>query len=419
MTKRVGRHLTKRTLSLEEFWEQEKDDLFKDIIPKVPKSSGNSDPAIQTLNDINTFFKKHKHEPKLSGPLEEKLLARKLSSIRNLTARKDLQEADTLGLLLLNVSSEEFVKVENKFLPQIDTSSDDTLADSLLDMLGGDKLHGLFDTGSLKKAKPKNTQDRVGHRTPCTDFTQYIPIFNQIKDTIDNNSNAILPFRGTSKISVGTVFIWGGITCFVEREVKIEYDPQGKPNPRLRIIFDNGMYADLLYQSFSQGMYRSPGTRRVSIDILNSLSNSSESLEERYGHKTGEIYFLASHSTNSEVTKYKNLIKVGVTKNSTPLRTRNADSESTYLYSPIRILRILPCYNINVQGLESLIHTQLNEFRKEIKFRHKKTGKELLAREWFDVELAHAVSIAISLVRDNIAEVILDENDNLYAEPKV
>lgn len=76
MSKRVSRHLSKRSLSLDEFWEQEKDDLFKDVVAKTPKSDGSSDPAVQTLNDVNAFFSKNKREPKLDGPLEEKVLAR-------------------------------------------------------------------------------------------------------------------------------------------------------------------------------------------------------------------------------------------------------------------------------------------------------------------------------------------------------
>ncbi|MCS6097698.1 GIY-YIG nuclease family protein [Shewanella baltica] len=415
MSKRVGRHLTRRSLSLDEFWEQEKDDLFKDVVAKTPKSNGSSDPAVQTLNDVNVFFSKHNREPKLDGPLEEKVLARKLNGIRKLSGRNDLREADIHGLLFLKISDHKAEELNGPIIPLIDISNDDALADSLLGMLGGDNLKGLFDTVVLKQAKPKNTQDRVGQRTPCSNFTPYIPIFNQIKDKIDNSPDSIIPFKGTSKFNVGDVFIWGGITCFVERELKMEYDSEGKPNPRLKIIFDNGMYADMLYQSFSQGMYRSPGTRRIRLDISHSLGDLSKPLAERYGNKTGEIYFLASHSNAPEVTKFKNLIKVGVTTNHTPLRTRNADSESTYLYAPVRILRILPCYNINVQGLESMIHTRLHEFRKEIKLRNKKTGKELVAKEWFDVSLEKAVSVAINIVRDSIGHITLDENDNLYS----
>ncbi len=237
-----------------------------------------------------------------------------------------------------------------------------------------------------------------------------------IKDKIDNAPGSVVPFKGASRIEVGDVFIWGGITCFVEKELKMEFDANGKANPRLKIIFDNGMFADMLYQSFSQGMYRSSGTRRVAVNVSDRLGKTSKSLKEQYGDKTGEIYFLASHSTSPEITKFNNLIKIGVTTNQTPLRIRNADTEGTYLYAPVRILKILPCYNINVQGLESLIHTQLHAYRKEITLRHKKTGKDIIAREWFDVSLKYAVEVAVDTVRNHVSNISLDENDNLWQQ---
>ncbi len=414
MSKHVGRHLTKRSLNLDEFWEQEKDDLFKDIVAKTTSSDTSSDPAMQTLNDVNEFFSKHNREPKPDGNLEEKLLARKLRGIRKLSSRKDLKDADINGLLLTDVSDKAYECAKPEKVRQLDTSNDDALADSVLDLLGGDNLKGLFDTDTLKKAKSKNTQERIGQRTPCSDFSYYIPVFNMIKDKIDNAPGSVVPFKGASRIEVGDVFIWGGITCFVEKELKMEFDANGKANPRLKIIFDNGMFADMLYQSFSQGMYRSSGTRRVTVNVSDRLGKTSQSLNEQYGDKAGEIYFLASHSTSPEITKFNNLIKIGVTTNQTPLRIRNADTEGTYLYAPVRILKILPCYNINVQGLESLIHTQLHAYRKEITLRHKKTGKDIIAREWFDVSLKYAVDVAVNTVRNHVGNISLDENDNLW-----
>ena len=121
MSKRVGRHLAKRSLSLDEFWEQEKEDLFKDIVAKTPKLNGSSDPAVQTLNDVNAFFSKHNREPKLDGPLEEKLLARKLNGIRKLSNRDDLRDADIHGLLLVEVSDEKAEALNEQMAPQLDT----------------------------------------------------------------------------------------------------------------------------------------------------------------------------------------------------------------------------------------------------------------------------------------------------------
>ena len=416
--KRTGRHPSKRSLSLDEFWEQEKDDLFKGVVAKKSAPKHNSDPALSGVDEINQFYELHKREPNQHGSFEEKLLARKLNGLRALSNRQDVIDADIHGLLHVKAVPKDKLKVESMPIHKLDTLNDDALANSLLGMLAGSDMEGLFDTKSLKPRKLKNTQERVGQRTPCQDFQRYIPIFNRIKTIIDTSKDAVKDYRQGNKISIGDVFIWGGISCFVAKEVKMEYDAEGKPNPRFKIVFDNGVYADMLHQSFSQGMYRNNGTRRIDMNVSKFLGDLSVPLESRYGKKTGEIYFLASHSTNSEVVQFTNLIKIGVTSDSTPLRTRNAESEGTYLFAPVRILKILPCYNLNVVGLEGLIHSALNQYRKEIRLGHKATGKSVIAKEWFDVELNKAVSVALGLVRRQFSDIEVDDLGNIHSGKK-
>lgn len=409
-----------KKLSMDEFWAKEKSRLFKGVKPKKRSHNTSGSPAVQSLLEINEFFEMNKREPSNEGPFEEKKLARALAKLRKINDRTDTQDVDVYGLLSVKhvehheVSKAKDEVIEEKASSKLDKTNNKTLANSILSLFGGGKHESLFDTSKLKQAKLKNTQETYGKRTPCPDFHTYIPVFNQIKKMIDSRESVIEPFRRGNVINIGDVFIWDGITCFVAEELKMELDAKGKPNPRLRVIFDNGSHANILKQSFSQGMYRSNGTRRISRRVDSLLGNLSKPLEERYGKKTGEIYFLASHSTNPEVIKYDNLIKIGVTENTTPLRTRNAETESTYLFAPVRILKIIPCYNMNVVGLETLIHTALNDFRKEIILSSKKTGRTITAREWFDISLDRAVDVAMQIVRGNYAGYSLDDSGNLH-----
>lgn len=409
-----------KTISMEEFWQKEKDGLFKDVKPKNKKHVNASNPAIQSLLKINAFYEEHKREPSVTGPLEEKKLARALKRLREISDRSDIDDADIHGLL--SVKPAPSIKPDNTISTsttykkplKLDETSNQALAASILDVFGGGKQDNLFDTRGLSKGKLKNTQERYGKRTPCPDFHMFVPVFNQIKNMIDARNSVIEPFRRGNVIEIGDAFIWDGITCFVAEEIRMEHDSQGKPNPRLRIIFDNGTHADMLKQSFSQGMYRSVGTRRIAEKIDNLLKTTNKPIEERYGKKTGEIYFLGSHSSNTEVLKFKNLIKIGVTENTTPLRTRDAETESTYLYAPVRILKIIPCYNMNVSGLEAMIHTALHDFRKEIVLSSKKTGKTVTAREWFDIPVESALNIAIEIVKGSFPDFNIDEHGNIH-----
>lgn len=412
--KRRNAKLKSKLISRQAYWETEKDRLFKDVKPLVKNNPNGSSPLVQAIIEINAFYVKHNRLPNFNGEFEEKKLARRLQSLMKHKSDKALKSADVHGLLALDKATQTPSQQSSVQPIKLDKTNDNTLANSLLDVFGKGLRGDILDTTPLK-ASGKNTNDRYGKRIPCENFHPYIKVFTRIKHMMDTRKAIIEPFKGKgSNILLGEVFIWDGITCFVSQEVRMEYDPNGKPNPRLRVIFDNGTYADLLQQSLSQGMYRSSGTRRVSISVSDYLEDISKLLEAKYGTKTGEIYFLGTHSTQPSVSQYQNLIKIGVTTSTTPKRTNNAVHEPTYLYAPIKILKILPCYNMNVVGLESMIHAALHQYRKEIKITDKLNQKHITATEWFDVPLDLAVNAAIDIVKGNHSSAHLDEFDNIY-----
>lgn len=414
--KRRKAKLEAKLISRQAYWESEKDRLFRDIQPAVKKGAGSSTPLLQSIVEINAFYVMNKRMPSIDGDFEEKKLARRLQSLQQHSGNEDLKAADVHGLLkdVITDNDVDEAFVEKKQPIELDKSSDDTLAKSILDIFGQGVRGKLLDTRPLK-ASPKNTNERYGKRLPCPDFQRYVDVFSRIKAMMDTRQATIEPFKGRgANIALGEVFIWDGITCFVSEEVRMEYDPNGKPNPRLRVIFDNGTFADLLQQSFSQGMYRSSGTRRVSQNVAKYLDKLAQPLEKKYGVKTGEIYFLGTHSKQPAISQYDNLVKIGVTNSTTPKRTNNAAHEPTYLYAPIRILKILPCYNMNVMGLESLIHAALHDYRKEITITDKVNYKQLTATEWFDIPLEKAVNIALDIAKGNYADLELDEFGNVF-----
>lgn len=69
---------------------------------------------------------------------------------------------------------------------------------------------------------------------------------------------------------------------------------------------------------------------------------------------------------------------------------------------------------MNVGGLETLIHTALNDFRKEIVLSNKRTGKIITAKEWFDISVEKAIDVSMEIVRGNYAGYSLDESGNLH-----
>ena len=89
--------------------------------------------------------------------------------------------------------------------------------------------------------------------------------------------------------------------------------------------------------------------------------------------------------------------------------------EATYLFAPVKILKILPCYNMDVISLESLIHASLHEYRKSIRISNQQGGKVVEATEWFDVSLDIAVNIALNIVKKSHPNYQSDEHGNLHS----
>ena len=401
--------LKAKLVSLDEFWEQEKDNFFKDIKPTIKPSSSIGSPLVQNFEEVIAFYVVNQRLPSdAASDFSERLIARKFSAVLKAKNNSELQKMDVHGLLQgnsINKTTEE--------IPDIDLNDEDALLDLINNQLGDDVTRTVLDTSKL--SKPKNSRVDTAKRLPCPDFHQYMPVFESIRKLIDNREANIEAFKGyASKIAIGDVFIWDGLTCFVAEEVKMEFDPKGNPNPRLRVIFDNGMYADLLMQSMSQGMYRSKNSRRITQNMTKLLGKISKPLEEKYGKKTGEIYFLSSASNSSSVKQFDNLIKIGVTTKTTPQRIKNADMEATYLFAPVKILKILPCYNMDVTSLEALIHATLNEYRKSIKILNKQSNKTVEATEWFDVPLSKAVSAALTIVKKSNPDSESDAYGNVF-----
>jgi hypothetical protein len=403
--------LKAKLVSLDEFWEKEKDNFFKDIKPTIKPTSPSSSPLVQNFEEVIAFYVLNQRLPSNdASEFAERVIARKFSAVLKAKDNIELQKMDVHGLL----SEENSASSSNEKVTEIDFNDEDALLDLINNQLGNELTRTVLDTSKL--SRPKNSRADTAKRLPCPDFHQYMPVFEAVRKLIDNREANIEAFQGyANKIAIGDVFIWDGLTCFVAEEVKMEFDPKGNPNPRLRVIFDNGMFADLLMQSMSQGMYRSKNSRRITQNMTKLLGKISTPLEEKYGKKTGEIYFLSSASNSSSVKQFDNLIKIGVTTKTTPQRIKNADMEATYLFAPVKILKILPCYNMDVNSLESLIHASLHEYRKSIRISNQLGGKVVEATEWFDVPLNIAIDTALSIIKKSHPNYQSDDHGNVYS----
>ena len=388
--------------------------LFDGVKPVKKTSSSQSNPALDIFENINDFLDENDKEPQDCDDLDESKLARALNRFRTRDNLKDqVENSDRHSLLNDSDSSlkKKILVADNTSTPEIVDAEPMSLDEIFESGLFDDEASDIFDLSHIS-ASPKKKPEKVAQRKKCKDFEQFASFFEELDAMVKNHEVDIERFKNGSQIRLGDIFIRGGIYCTVVnigkyRETDSRYDP------RLRVIFSNGTESNLLMRSLEKSLYTDPHGKRI-IRGPESVYEQFRSLDKvsENDKKTGEIYFLRSLSERPEIIGIPNLIKIGVTADSTQQRIKNAATDKTYLEAPVEILKILPCYNLNAMNLEKMIHDFLHSRRKAITIMSP-GGGTYKATEWFDVPLHTAINVVGKIMSGNIANYQISDNGDL------
>lgn len=397
-------------MSFEELLDEELADpngLLADVKPAKPKQKAASQ-VEQQFQEIEDFFERNKRLPELSSSdvLEHQLAAR----LKAYQARKDLKAAvkhlDRFGLL----DPKEAVAKQ--------TLSDDGKAPNSFDEILFDNEGSLPDGVdlsilNLEHVKPHTAEDRnwseeIASRKQCEDFFKFEKLFKDTQADIVNGKLRTERFKGETQIEVGDFFIVEGLLCLVDSILEYDKDETGKDNPRLRVIFDNGVESNLLKLSLARALYRDPHGRRI-IPPPETVEKRFQGLTH-HDKATGCVYVLASETKAPELADLKRqgrLVKIGYSTQSVEERTRHAAEDPTYLEAPVRILASIDCYNLNPQKVEHLIHAFLWNQRINMTLISSK-GVKYKPSEWFAVDRDTAIAVAQHIVKGDITEYRMD-----------
>ncbi|AQQ00048.1 hypothetical protein B0W48_09765 [Pseudoalteromonas aliena] len=370
------------------------------------------DLTVKQFAEIVTFYKLYGRLPQetLAAPFEEKLLARRLHSIKgNPVQCEHLQAQDEFGLLT-NSNSEPAEPVTATYISKSElvTSLSDIFDDDddgLLDFAEPD-IFSLRHVHADKKEQP----DEIAQRQPCVDYPRYEPLFNVLHDRLKNGIFSLDRFTHKLKIAEGDFFILNGLVGYVA-SVGETLEQYSGYNARLHLVFENGTEMNMLYQSLTHGLVRDKEGRKVQLDG-HFLRPSSEVIP------TGIVYVLATLSTNPTLAPYKNnLYKVGFTEATVEERVKNAEKDSTFLEAKVRIVSTNQCFNINAQKLEALAHGFLASRRLNVTLKNK-NGQVYTPKEWFNVPLVTVLSVIKHIMDGTISRYRLD-NTTGKVVPKV
>lgn len=238
--------------------------------------------------------------------------------------------------------------------------------------------------------------EEVANRKVCVDFAAFEPLFAAVKHDLQSGAREARRFGEDAGIKAGEFFILGGQTVYVAEVLETFVSEYGRPDSRLRVIYDNGTESDLLLRSLQRGLYKDETGRRITDPIAGPLFGHESQDDDL---ESGTIYVLRSKSDHPDVVANRNLIhKIGVTGGSVETRVAQAATDPTYLLAEVEVIATYKLFNINRTRLENLLHRVFAPARLDLTIPDR-FGDSVRPREWYMVPL-QSIDEAVQAVRD-------------------
>ncbi|WP_301583715.1 GIY-YIG nuclease family protein [Halomonas alkaliantarctica] len=415
------------------------DDIFSDSdelglldVSAISSSVPSADQRlVATLKAVESFVTQNEREPdQAADDLSEATLAVHLAALRRDPDHvRALAEVDSLGLLggatadkgeVAQLDAEASRYVENEAVeaevvnhatageslsPESVTSLDDIWNSDALGLLssGDEGVESIFDITHIPDRSERDSPDEIAQRTHCSDFYRFSGLFDQVRDELTEGGAEAIRFQRESQIEKGDFFVVNGMMCLVD-EVGVNEGENGRYNPRLRVIFDNGTESNLLLRSLARALYKDATGRRIlrpdsTFDSMQGITHHDK--------RTGVIYILRSLSKDPALAGIRNLHKIGYSEKALEKRLAGAERQQTYLEAPVQIVASFECYNLDPRRFERLVHAMLHQQRVNVLL-HSRDGSTYRPREWFDVELDAAREIVTRIVDGTIVKYRVD-----------
>lgn len=353
--------------------------------PRPAARSPQEERIIAGFEDILRFVEEHGRAPRHSedGDIFERMYAVRLDRLMSLPeARELLGPIDDEGLL--GDMEEEH-------------SAEATDPEALLAELGVDP-DATTDVTKLKHVRPiaeRKAAEEIANRTPCKDFDKFRPLFEAVKQDLDEGIRQTRTFELKSEIEPGRFFVVGGQIAYVADKGDEFTQDYGDRDARLRVIYDNATESNVLMRSLQRALNKDEAGRRITEPAAGPLFSDKACEDDT---ESGTIYVLRSRSSDPRIAANRDLIhKIGVTGGKVETRIANAANDATYLLADVEIVATYELFNINRARLEALFHRLFADARLDLEILDR-FGKAVRPREWYLVPLA-AIDEAVDLIR--------------------
>ncbi len=338
---------------------------------------------IAGFEDILRFYQVHGRVPQhghASQNKEERDIFERLYAVRLDQLRK-LPEA---RLLLAALDTPRLLDGETSTL-DVDNLDEDTLLAEL--GLEDSSPNDITMLRHVRSSAQKQAAEEMAEQTPCKDFEQFLPLFQQVELDLQHGVRKSLTFKGDASIEQGNFFILGGMLTYVAGIGEPVKSSSKENDARLRVIYANGTESNMLKSSLQRtlfGLRDNPRGQRVTDKSIGPLFDNTVEPDDI---ETGTIYVLRSNSDETFVAQNRDLIhKIGVTGSKVATRISGAEHDATYLLAGVEVVAEYKLHNIRRSKLESLIHRLFATTQLALTI-HDRFGNPVKPQEWFLVPL--------------------------------
>jgi hypothetical protein len=348
---------------------------------EVAKKGGQSareQRVVAGFAEIERFVLEHHRLPEHGGDRDifERLYAVRLDRIRESAECRDiLSGLDSQGLLDVEEDMQSSRVRE-------EPSDEELLASLGVDVATSDNVTQLVHVRSREEIR---AAEEVAQRNPCKDFDEFQPLFKRVQQDLETGRRQTLKYQDNAEVKEGDLFILDGQKLLVAAMGEPFKSDYGRPDRRLRVVYDNGTESDLLVRSLQRALNKDKASRRITNPDIGPLFSDEEEPDDL---PTGYIYVLRSKSDHPFVAQNRAVIhKIGVTGGDVKSRIVNAKKDPTYLLAPVEIVSTFKLSNIRRKRLEALLHKFFAGARLDLELKDR-FGSQVEPREWFLVPLA-------------------------------
>ena len=356
---------------------------------KLDKHSTKEQRIIAGFEEIERFVQEKGRAPEHGEDrhIFERIYAVRLERIRaSAECRAILAGLDSRGLLATRDEVES---------SRVKEELSDT---ELLSSLGADVAPSsdITNLTHVRSREEIHAAEEIARRNPCRDFSEFEPLFDKAQTELKSGDRHSFKYQDNAEIRKGDLFILNGQKVYVADLGDSFINDYGRPDRRLRVIYDNGTESDLLLRSLQRALNKDETSRRITEPGFGPLFSEEEEQDDL---PTGHIYVLRSKSDHPFVSKNRSIIhKIGVTGRDVKSRLANAKKDPTYLLADVETVATFKLSNINRKRLEALFHKFFGSARLDLELKDR-FGAGVEPREWFLVPLP-VIEEAIEKLKD-------------------